>query len=339
MDSLSQLALGAGVAAACVPPESRRRAAIVGAVLGTLPDLDVFIDHGGMVENFTMHRGFSHSLPVLAVTGLLLWLVLRRWWRPVREAPARWLAAIQGALLTHALLDAHTAYGTQLFWPLPTPPVAWATLFIIDPLYTLPLVAGVAAVLLRPSSRAAGRWLAAGLAVSTLYLCWSWAARTIVIRDAREVLEAMGHGDAPVFATPAPFNTLLWRVVAITDHGHLEGLDSLVADDGPIRFTHHPSNNAAKRAAAADVPAVGRLEWFANGFVGAAVVDGHLVIADLRMGRQPDLVFRHVVARSHGASWQPVRARRLPLTIRTGQLRDMWSRIWSPGERPESPGG
>ena len=81
---------------------------LVGAGLGTLPDLDVFIDFGGAVENFTYHRGFSHSLFVLAPFSVLLWLALRRWWAPVREAPYRWLAAISLALLTHPLLDAHT---------------------------------------------------------------------------------------------------------------------------------------------------------------------------------------------------------------------------------------
>ena len=100
---------------------------LAGAALGTLPDLDVFIDYGDAVRNFTYHRGFSHSLLVLAPFSVALWLLLRRFWAPVREAPRRWLAAIALTLLTHPLLDAHTAYGTQLLWPLDSPPVAWST--------------------------------------------------------------------------------------------------------------------------------------------------------------------------------------------------------------------
>ena len=65
MDSLTQAALGAGVAAVCVRPEHRRRALLAGAMLGTVPDLDVLIDYGDAVANFTYHRGFSHSLFVL----------------------------------------------------------------------------------------------------------------------------------------------------------------------------------------------------------------------------------------------------------------------------------
>ena len=86
MDSVTQLALGASIATVCVPAKHRRKALVVGAVLGTLPDLDVMIDYGNGVANFTLHRGFSHSLLVLILFAVLLWLILRRYYTPVSEA-------------------------------------------------------------------------------------------------------------------------------------------------------------------------------------------------------------------------------------------------------------
>ncbi|MEY3480130.1 MAG: hypothetical protein RIQ71_905 [Verrucomicrobiota bacterium] len=333
MDSLTQIALGSCVAAACVPPAQRRKAALLGAALGTLPDLDIFIHHGDPVEGFTMHRGFSHSLFVLPALSLCLWWILRHYWTPVREAPGRWLAAILLALLTHPLLDAHTAYGTQLFWPAGWTPASWSTIFVIDPLYTLPLLAGMVAVLIRPASRAAQRWLIAGLAVSTLYLAWSWAAQSIVVANAQQSLADRDLQDPQIFATPTAFNTLLWRVVVRTDGGYLEGYDSLVADDGPIRFDFHPSDDASL-ASAADVPAVSRLRWFADGLVGATVDGDTLVITDLRMGQYPDYVFRHAVARRGNPHWHAIGPQRLPATIRTRQLATIWQRIWSKEQAP-----
>jgi len=44
MDSVTQLVLGASVSAVCVPAQHRRKALVLGAALGTLPDLDVIID-------------------------------------------------------------------------------------------------------------------------------------------------------------------------------------------------------------------------------------------------------------------------------------------------------
>ena len=46
-------------------------------------------------------------------------------------------------LITHPLLDATTVYGTQLWLPFTNHPVGVGSLFVIDPLYTLPLLVGV----------------------------------------------------------------------------------------------------------------------------------------------------------------------------------------------------
>ena len=139
MDSITQAALGATLGGAVLGRPLGRKALIGGAVLGTLPDMDVLLDHGSAIADFTYHRGFSHSLFVLAALAIILaWLLRRigpgtislsRWW---------WFCALP--LITHPLLDSFTTYGTQLLWPLQSPPVAWNTIFIIDPLYTLPLL-------------------------------------------------------------------------------------------------------------------------------------------------------------------------------------------------------
>jgi inner membrane protein len=329
MDSLSQAVLGASVAGAFAPDGHRGKAMLLGAGLGTLPDLDVFIDFGGAVENFTYHRGFSHSLFVLAPLSALLWLLLRRWWAPVRDAPLRWLAAISLALLTHPVLDAHTAYGTQLFWPLTVPPTSWATLFIIDPLYTLPLLVGVLVAAFR--RKAGGTALRAGLVISTLYIGWSWLAQAAVSRNVEDALASTQWQDAPVFLTPTPLNTLLWRAVVMTDEGYLEGVDSLVVDEGTMRFTVYSSAVDAMEDAG-DIWAVERLRWFAQDFVKASVENDKLVISDLRMGQEPTYVFSHVVAARGNPHWKEISAELLPMSFGDRALAETWDRIWRDGE-------
>ena len=44
-----------------------RKAVLVGAVLGTAPDLDVFVPLGDPVSDFVLHRGPTHSLIVQAL--------------------------------------------------------------------------------------------------------------------------------------------------------------------------------------------------------------------------------------------------------------------------------
>ena len=318
--------LGASLAGAALPAGQRRLALAVGAGLGTLPDLDVLIDYGDAVANFTRHRGFSHSLLVLLPFSVLLWLALRRWWAPVRDRPGPWLLAISLALLTHPLLDAHTAYGTQLFWPLPVPPTMWSTLFIIDPLYTLPLVVATLVAAFRPRGNRTTTVLRAGVLLSTLYLGWSWTAKLVVEADTRVAMAGIGLEDAPLFSTPTPFNTLLWRVVVLTDDGYLEGFESWLGGRSGVRLEAYRTDRSLLEQAAG-IPAVGRLRWFARDFLRADVVADKLLIADLRMGQEPYYVFTHVVAERSNPGWEPVASELIPLDISRRAIAETWQRL------------
>src|SRR5690606_4631354 len=69
---------------------------------------------------------------------------------------------------THGLLDACTTYGTLLLWPFSDQRFAWNTISIIDPLFTLPILALIifAALRRRPAfARAAVVWGLAYLAL------------------------------------------------------------------------------------------------------------------------------------------------------------------------------
>lgn len=339
MDSLTQILLGGAAAAAIAPSAHRRAALLAGAALGTLPDLDVvplalFVDDP--VANMTLHRGASHSLLVLPLLGALVWAWFRRRGGRVAQAPRPWFWAIQLALVTHPLLDAFTVYGTQLLWPFAPPPTMWSSVFIIDPLYTLPLLVGVAWAWFAAAAPGAGRALVVALALSSGYLGWSLLAKAWVDRSAGESLAALGLQDAPRFSVPMPFNTLLWRVVVMTPEGFLEAERSLVADRGPMRFVAYRSDVQALQAVAG-YGAVRRLRWFNRGFMKAEQRGGELVLSDLRMGAEPDYSFRFAVARREGAGWREIPPRQLQWPWAAARrLGDMWGRIWQspPGSPP-----
>jgi len=334
MDSLTQIVLGSTVAALAVPAAQRRRALVAGAILGTLPDLDtlpMLFSHADAVARMTQHRAASHSLLVLPFVGLLLWWLARWRWHTVQAAPKAWLLAIQLALLTHPILDAFTVYGTQLLWPLPFSPTMWASVWIVDPAYTLPLLAGCIVAAIHGSAPKAGRWLIAGLVLSSTYLLWSLAAKAWVERDARAALATMGLANAPHFSVPMPLNTLLWQVVAMTPQGYLIGERSLIADRKPIQFRAYASDTVALAQARDTVPAVARLLWFNHGFMRAHVdAEQRLIVADLRMGQEPDYNFQFVVAQRAAGQWQPITVERVPapLLLTRAQLAAWWQRLW-----------
>jgi len=207
--------------------------------------------------------------------------------------------------------------------------VMWSSVFIIDPLYTIWLLAACIAAWWLRERIAAQRVLLAGLVLSSAYLAWSLLAKVAVDREAGRALAAIGLADAPRFSVPMPFNTVLWRVVAMTPQGFVEGERSLLADSGPMVFRGYRSNLEALRAAQG-IAAVQRLDWFNHGFQKAQVRDGVLVLSDLRMGAEPDYTFNFAVAERDGNAWRAIPPEQLRWPWQaTRRLTAMWERIWT----------
>ena len=305
MDSVSQFALGAAVAAAALGRRTGAlRAVLWGGAIATLPDLDVLIDHGDAIEDMTRHRGHSHSLFWLTlVSPLLAWLVatLHR----ERDRFHRWWLAVWLALFTHPLLDALTVYGTQLLQPFDDHPFAIGSLFVIDPLYTLPLIAGLSVLVWRRDD-GGRRWNRIGLAVSTVYALWSLGAQQYVRRVAAAALRAQGIESERLLVTPAPLQTVVWRIVARTDRQLHEGVFSLSDDPDSLRFESF-DRGVELLGRLRGTRSVDRLEWFTGGFVKLEQVGSSVRIADVRMGAEPAYAFSFDVARvDDGGVLRPV---------------------------------
>ena len=310
MDSLSQIGLGAAVGVAVMGRRTAVwKAALWGAVAGTLPDLDVLIDHGDPIRNMVLHRAETHapfwltlfSLPFGAAVARLSgeWSQWRRWWL------AMWLV-----LVTHPLLDAMTVYGTQLALPFSDHPFGVGSIFIIDPLYTLPLLLGTGWELARRGQASALAANAAGLSLSTAYLAWSFAAQQHVQQLARASLAEQGIAVQRLLVTPAPLNTLLWRVVAVaggtggTDFH--EGFYSLLDEQPTIQFDRF-DRGAVLADEVAGIDGVQRIAAFSKGFYKLSEDDGRVLVTDLRMGQEPGYVFSFAVAerRSPAVALEP----------------------------------
>lgn len=329
MDSLTQLALGACVGAAALGPRiGARRAAILGGVLGTLPDLDVFFPYDDPVDAFVLHRAASHSLLVQAAAAPLLGEAARRLIPALR--PHRMLAwlVVFLCLATHALLDGLTIYGTRLFWPLWPEPLGAGSVFIIDPLYTIPLlIVAIWALRRRDWTPRLARGAAAALGLSTAYLGWGLAAQQIALGAAQSALERAGVRPERLVATPTPFNTLLWRAIAV-DGDRYFNLYVPVLAPGRTGPPHAHPSGAALAACLADVPALDRLAAFSDGFFRVDLVDDAAVVSDLRMGLTPNYVFRFVVARRAVQGFEAITPVRAPSQRSApGDLDWLWANL------------
>ena len=236
MDTVTQIALGASVGEAVLGRKVGWRAPVWGGLCGLLPDLDVLWPFADPVAAFTWHRGYSHSFAVLILaTPLIAWAATRV--HPATRIHARgWLLLVFLALVTHPVLDCFTVYGTQVLLPFSDLPVGWSTIFIIDPVFSVPLIAGVACAQVGRERGGLGHRLSnAGLAIAVAWLAGTVAIKAHVDRVTEESLPQAGV--TRWLTTPAPFNALLWRVVAMTGDGrYLEGYYSLLDAEPRVSF-------------------------------------------------------------------------------------------------------
>ena len=329
MDSLTQAVLGGTVTYAILGKRLGKRAALYGAALGTLPDLDVLIDFGGPVENMTHHRGFSHAFVVQALAApVLAWLAARP--KSVSDPFfLRWCVAIYLCFLTHTLADFFTVYGTQVLWPFTDYPFAHSLLFIIDPIYTLPLLVGFLGALLVksiPRALSLNAWM---LSLSTLYLIWSASAKVMIDDKVIAALEAKGVSPGIYESTPGPFNTFLWRSVAIEGNDYFEIWTSIFDDVSEVQVRRYPRNLELIEAVS-NHPSVRRLQWFTKGQYKAWESDNKIFISDLRMGVEGAYVFNFEVGLRKLSGIEIGSFQQLERRPRLNQVGQIWRRIFDP---------
>ncbi|GEA49841.1 hydrolase [Vibrio inusitatus NBRC 102082] len=323
MDSITQAALGATIAGAVAGKQCNAKVLLVGAALGTLPDLDVVLDYGDAVSNTIKHRGFSHSLLLLPPFALLLsWLYCR--FRPDAFWNFKRVSVLTlSVLVTHTLLDAMTTYGTQLIWPFEGY-FELRNIFIIDPLYTVPLLIAIIVALFSNANGA--KWCQSVLVLSTLYLGWGFTAQQYIANRVDQNLAQQGLPNKQVMITPTPFNTVLWRIVVMDEHYYWEGLASLLDEDKDIEFIARPKGAWPLE----EKPDTLRgLKAFSHNYLNYREENDELIVSDLRLGMANNLAFEFIYAkRDDSGDWVLIDApKRFPSPRGFEHLNTLWERL------------
>jgi inner membrane protein len=291
MDSLTQATLGAAVAEAGLGKSLGRKAALWGLFLGTLPDLDILayplLDN---VAQLSWHRGISHSLlAMLVLSPLFGWALNKIHKDALAQVPpqrASWTCF--WIFFTHVLIDCFTVYGTQIFEPFSSMRVGFNNFFIIDPFYTVPILIGlIGAMVVARDSVWRFRLNTLGLVVSSVYVLWSFTAKSLMHQRFTSEFERQGIAVTRHMTHPTPFNTLLWRSLSegeqAGESGYWIGYASLLDTNKAVEFRFVP-RKAELIAPVRDTRSVQRLLWFSEGYFLARVRDGNLTFSDLRFG-------------------------------------------------------
>lgn len=286
MDTITQITLGAAVGEATLGKKVGNKAILWGAVAGTIPDLDVlagpFLD---TVSRIAFHRGVTHSLSfAILLAPLLAWVIYKMYHG--REANWReWTKLFFWGLITHPILDSFTSYGTQFFWPFSDYRVAFSTIFVIDPLYTVPFLMTVIALMFyhrNAPQRKVLNYL--GITVSTLYMMFTITNKMYVQHTFQKELQKQNLSYNRIMTSPAPLNNFLWRGVAKSSDGYREGYLSLFDEEKNIHFDHTPANNHLLESLQG-YSQIRKLKWITNNFYSISQKNGFLYLNDMRYGR------------------------------------------------------
>lgn len=244
MDSLTQIVLGAAVGEAVLGKKVGNKAMLYGAIAGTIPDLDTFASaFTDTITAIEIHRGFTHSIVFsILFAPIFGWLISKIEKKSIATWQ-NWSWLMFWGFFTHPLLDSHTTWGTQLFWPLEVR-LAYKNIFVIDPLYTLPfLVFLILAMRQERGTKKRRKLNNLGLLISSIYLLVITPALKLYTFDKfTEALEEQDIAYYKIETKPSPLNAVLWSANVEVEDAYLIGNYSIF-DTQPIAFVKHPKNH------------------------------------------------------------------------------------------------
>ena len=185
--------------------------------------------------------------------------------------------------MTHALLDCFTTWGTQLFWPHPER-IAWKTIFVVDPLYTLPYIVILIRLLFLKKDTHKRRklnWIA--ITVTTSYLLFTIANKLFINQKFSKMLSQEKIAYLHFDSRPMPLQNILWTANAETgDAFHIlfySWFDSDYQSSYAIQKNHHllePYLNNEQ---------IKKLIEISEGYYTITDKEDYLIFNDLRFGQ------------------------------------------------------
>lgn len=241
MDSLTQIVLGAAVGEAVLGRKIGNKAIFYGAIAGTIPDLDVIASNfTDTVTALEVHRGFTHSIIFSVLFAPIFGFIVSKFEK--YKSFKGWTLLFFFGFITHPILDAHTTWGTQLFWPFENR-LAFKNIFVVDPLYTIPfLVLLVLVMFQKKEAKKRKKYNNYGLIISSSYLALTLVLKVISYKTFTKQLTEQNISYSDIETKPTALNTILWTANVETKDAFLIGHYSFF-DKSPISFSYYKKNH------------------------------------------------------------------------------------------------
>lgn len=221
---------------------------------------------------------------LLAITAGIIVVIFRRKRNNDNATTKQWGWLFFWSLVTHPLLDLHTTWGTQFLWPLPWK-MSYNNIFVVDPLYTLPFMICVGAVMFMRRDSNRRRWLNwLGIGISSAYMVFTIVCKRIAVGAIAASLERQHIAYTDFSTRPTPFNSILWTVNVDAGDHFLLGYHSLLDTKPEVDFVR-VDKGMENLGPWADDEKVRRLKVLTDHNFVVRLQGDTIVFSDLRFGQ------------------------------------------------------
>ncbi len=290
MDPVTQGVVGAAFAQTRGSQKMLAKAAVIGALAGMAPDLDVLIRSASdPLFALEFHRHFTHSLLFIpfgaALCAAAFYSLLGERWQL-----SFWQIYVWSFIgyATHGLLDGCTSYGTQLLWPLTNYRFSWDIVSVVDLAFTLPLLA----LVILAARRRSRRYLWVAMTWGACYLSLGVVQHERAIAIGEELLAERGHHAIRLEAKPSFTNLAVWKLVYETeDRFYVDAVKPGLFENKVWPGSSIVKVNLEKDFRWLDLDSqqaedVRRFDWFSSGYIAIDPQDP-LNIVDVRYSMLP----------------------------------------------------
>ena len=290
MDPLTQGIVGTTVVQSYSKKKHLILASIIGFLAGLAPDIDIFIksDHDPLLF-LEYHRQFTHSLLFIPFGGLICALVF--YYLFAKKSHLNFKSTYIYSTIgygTHGIIDTCTTYGTQLYWPFSNERLAWNTISVIDPLFTLPVIILCLLTLFKKNKNFAFYAIIWMIIYQGIAYNQKQRAENIVLNYALN----LGHEIQTIEAKPSFANIIVWKVIySDNDNYYVNairlGISHMIFKGETIKKINIKKDYTWLDLKSQQAKDLERFRWFSNGYLGVDKNNKN-IIYDIRFSAIPN---------------------------------------------------
>ena len=267
-------------------------ASMIGFLAGLSPDIDIFIRSDTDPLLFLeYHRHFTHSLFFIPIGSLLCTIVFYYVFAKKFNFSFRntYIFSLIG-YATHGVIDSFTTYGTQLLWPFSNERIAWNSISVIDPLFTLPVIILCLITLIKGDKK----YSFYSIAWILMYQLAGFIQKDRAENIIHDYAKIKGHDVNEIEAKPSFGNIIVWKVIYTTSEKYYVNAIRLSVD-----HKIYPGESIEKLdvnksfpwldASSQQAKDIEKFRWFSNGYL-AVDKNNKDVISDVRFSTLPNQV-------------------------------------------------